>query len=65
METNQKAAVTGVSQQKSGEPQSESNAIGSKIKDNEKLSREDIKFIGELGWLGAAAVTIAAIAASV
>jgi uncharacterized coiled-coil DUF342 family protein len=65
MATNQKAAVTDVSQQKAGEPQSELNAIESKIKDNEKMSREDIKFIGELGWLGAAAVTIAAIAASV
>jgi hypothetical protein len=62
METNQKATVTNAP---AGKPQSESNAIGSKIKDNEKLSREDIKFIGELGWLGAAAVTIAAIAASV
>ena len=65
MATKQKATVTDVSQQKAGKPQSELNANESKIKDNEKMSREDIKFIGELGWLGAAAVTIAAIAASV
>jgi len=64
METNQKATVTDVSQQKAGELQSELNVIESKIKNNEKLSREDIKFIGELGWLSAAAVTIAAVAAS-
>jgi hypothetical protein len=65
METNQKATVADVSQQKAGELQSELNVIESKIKNNEKLSREDSKFIGELGWLSAAAVTIAAVAASV
>jgi len=65
MATKQKATVTDVSQQKAGKPQSGLNANESKIKDNERMSREDIKFIGELGWLGAAAVTIAAIAASV
>ena len=65
MATKQKATVTDVSQQKAGEQKSESNTIESKVKDNERMSREDIKFIGELGWLGAAAVTIAAIAASV
>jgi len=44
--------------------QSELERINSKIKNHEKLSTEDTKFIGELGWLSALAVTIASIAAS-
>ena len=44
--------------------QAELDVIESKIKNNEKLSLDDTKFVGELGWLSAAAVTIAAIAAS-
>ncbi len=44
--------------------QSELERINSKIKNHEKLSIEDTKFIGELGWLSALAVTIASIAAS-
>jgi hypothetical protein len=47
------------------ELQSELDVIESKIKKDEKLSREDIKFVGELGWLSAAAATIASIAASI
>jgi hypothetical protein len=50
-------------QKKLGELQSELDVIESKLKSNEKLSKEDTKFIGELGWLSAAAVTIASIAA--
>lgn len=66
METNQKATVTDVSQQKVGELQSEpANVIESKTKNNQALSEEDIKFVGELGWLSAAAVLVASIAASV
>jgi hypothetical protein len=65
METNQKATVTDVSQQKVGELQSELNVIESKTKNNQALSEEDIKFVGELGWLSAAAVLVASIAASV
>jgi len=65
METNQKATVTDVSQQKVGELQSELNVIESKTKNNQALSEEDVKYVGELGWLAAAAVTIASIAASV
>jgi hypothetical protein len=53
-----------VQQKKLKELQSELEAIESKIANNEKLSKEDTKFIGELGWLSAAAVTIASIAAS-
>lgn len=52
-------------QEKLKELQSELDVMESKIKNDEKLSREDIKFLGELGWLSAAAVTIAALASSV
>jgi hypothetical protein len=65
METNQKATVTDVSKQKVGELQSELNVIETKIKKHQALSEEDIKFVGELGWLSAAAVLVASIAASV
>lgn len=46
------------------ELQGELERINSKIKRHEKLSEEDTKFIGELGWLSALAVTIASIASS-
>lgn len=65
MATIQKATVTDVSQQKVGELQSELNVIETKIKKNQTLSAEDTKFIGELGWLSAAAVLVASIAAGV
>jgi hypothetical protein len=52
-------------QAKLKELQSELDAIESKIKNNEKLSKEDVKFAAELGWLTSAAVTIASIATSV
>lgn len=65
MSTKQKATVTDVSQQKVGELQSELNVIETKIKKNQTLSAEDTKFIGELGWLSAAAVLVASIAAGV
>ncbi len=64
MLANQKATVTDVSQQKVGELQSELNVIETKIKNNQALSTEDVKFVGELGWLSAAAVLIAGVAAS-
>lgn len=51
-------------QAKLKELQAELDVIESKIKNNEKLSEKDTKFIGELGWLSALAVTIASIAAS-
>jgi hypothetical protein len=44
--------------------QAELEKINAKIKNHEKLSTEDTKFIGELGWLSALSVTIAAIASS-
>jgi len=52
-------------QKKLKELQSELDVIESKIKSNVKLSKEDTKFIGELGWLSAAAVAIVSIANSV
>ena len=39
--------------------------INAKVNNNEPLSKEDTKFIGELGWLSALSVTIATIAASI
>jgi ribosome assembly protein YihI (activator of Der GTPase) len=39
--------------------------LNSKIHNNEKLSAEDTQYIGELGWLAALSVTIAAIAAGI
>ena len=64
MKANQKATVTDVSQQKVGELQSEFNVIETKIKNNQALSEDDVKFVGELGWLAAAAVLVTSIAAS-
>jgi uncharacterized protein YlxW (UPF0749 family) len=53
------------SQQKNlKELQAELERINLKIKKHEKLSEEDTKFIGELCWLSALAVTIASIASS-
>jgi hypothetical protein len=62
MKANQKATVTDVSQQKVGELQSELNVIDTKIKNNQARSEEDVKFVGELGWLAAAAVLVTSIA---
>jgi hypothetical protein len=74
METTSKANVLNTKQEKLKELhaqkeklkelQAELDVMESKINNNEKLSKEDTKFIGELGWLSAAAVTIASIAAS-
>jgi flagellar motility protein MotE (MotC chaperone) len=44
--------------------QAELNRLNLKIEKNEKLTVEETKFFGELGWLSALAVTIASIAAS-
>ncbi len=52
-------------QKKLKELQTELDAIESKINNNVKLSKEETKFIGELGWLSAAAVAIVSIASSV
>ena len=65
METTQKTAVKDSSQQKVEELQSELNALESKVKNKQYLSEEDVKFVGELGWLSAAAVLVASIATNV
>lgn len=74
METKSKANVLNTKQEKLKELhaqkeklkelQAELDVMELKIKNNEKLSEKDTKFIGELGWLSAAAVTIASIATS-
>ncbi|MGB8516465.1 MAG: hypothetical protein WCD45_01120 [Gallionella sp.] len=52
-------------QAKLKELQTELANLNAKIENNEKLSAEDTKFVGELGWLSALSVSIATIAASV
>jgi hypothetical protein len=63
MDANQKATVTDASQQKVEELQSELDVIEKKEKNNQALSGDDVKFVGELGWLTAAAVLVTSIAA--
>jgi hypothetical protein len=63
MNANQKATVADVSQQKAEELQSELNVIEKKAKKYQALSEDDVKFVGELGWLAAAAVLVTSIAA--
>ena len=42
----------------------ELNRINAKINKKEELTQDDTKFIGNLGWLTALSVSIAAVAAS-
>ena len=63
MNANQETTVTDVSQQKVRELQSELNDIEKKTKDDQAMSEDDVKFVGELGWLAAAAVLVTSIAA--
>ena len=44
--------------------QAELDRLTSKVKSNEKLTVDETKFFGQLGWLSALAVTIASIAAT-
>ncbi len=46
------------------EIEAELNKINAKINKKEELTIEDTKFIGNLGWLTALSVSIAAVAAS-
>ena len=62
MKANQKATVTDVSQRKVGKLESESNDMVKKTRDDRMLSEDDVKFVGELGWLAAAAVLVTSIA---
>jgi uncharacterized protein YlxW (UPF0749 family) len=45
--------------------QAELDRLNTKVKSNEKLTVDETKFFGELGWLSALAVTIAAIASTI
>lgn len=63
MKANQKATVTDVSQRKVRELQSELNVIEKKVKNNQALSEDDVKFVGQLGWISAAAVLVTSLAA--
>lgn len=45
--------------------QSELATIKSKLQRKESLSEDEIKYIGQLGWLSALAVTISALASSI
>ncbi|MEO6976330.1 MAG: hypothetical protein ABI144_10755 [Gallionella sp.] len=55
-----------LAQQKNlGTLQAELERINAKVKSNEKLSEEDSEYIGNMGWLTALSVTIAAIAVSI
>ncbi len=47
---------------KTQQPKSGSNVVA---KNKQSMSKDDVKFIGELGWLSAAAVLIAGVATSV
>jgi uncharacterized protein YlxW (UPF0749 family) len=51
-------------QAKLAELQAELEVLNAKVKNNEPLSAEDTKFIGNLGWMSALSVSIATIAAS-
>ena len=52
-------------QAKLKELQAELDVIESKLEKDQMLSKEDVKFAAELGWLSTAAVAIASIASSV
>jgi uncharacterized protein YlxW (UPF0749 family) len=54
-----------IQQEKLKELQAELEKLSTKINNHEPISAEDTQFIGNLGWLTAAAVSIAALAASV
>jgi hypothetical protein len=45
--------------------QAELATIKSKLQRKESLSEDEIKYIGQMGWLGALAVTISALASSI
>ncbi len=57
MQANQKAAVT--------ESTKKEVLQSSEADKQESMSKDDVKFVGELGWLSAAAVLVAGVAASI
>jgi len=65
MKKIRQTAAIDASQQKLEELQSELKILESKAEENKTLSGDDLEFIGELGWLTAAAVLVASLAAGV
>ena len=63
--TQEKLKALHAQQAKLKELQAELDVMERKLKKDEKLSKEDLKFAAELGWLSAAAVTISTIANSI
>jgi hypothetical protein len=63
MKENQNTTVTDAPQQKVWELQSELNVNEMRSNDDQSMSADDIKFVGEFGWLAAAAVLVTSIAA--
>ena len=57
MQANQKAAAT--------ESTKKEVLQSSEADKQESMSKDDVKFVGELGWLSAAAVLVAGVAASI
>ena len=62
MQANQKASVTEGTKQ--AVLPSDLDVIEKDIQSHRSLSKDDVKFVGELGWLSAAAVLIAGVAAN-
>ncbi|MEO6975426.1 MAG: hypothetical protein ABI144_06045 [Gallionella sp.] len=61
MQANQKTTASYVPQQEVEKLQFELNVDETRFIDNQVLPEEDVKFIGTLGWLSAAAVLIASL----
>jgi hypothetical protein len=61
MQANPKATV--VSQEK--EQPSGLDVAETNITAHQEMSKDDLEFVGELGWLSAAAVLVAGVAASI
>lgn len=61
MKAKQKA--TEVSQQ--ADMQSELDVFKTNTENNQSMSTDEVKFVGELGWLTAAAMLVAGVAASI
>jgi hypothetical protein len=59
MQANQKPAAT------EGTRKEVLQSVGANNKERKSMSKDDVKFVGELGWLSAAAVLVAGVAASI
>lgn len=59
MQANQKATATESTRKEILQPSGADN------QERKGMSKDDVKFVGELGWLSAAAVLVAGVAASI